>query len=138
MIERALSRWLKDQNTVTRHVGQNIFMARRPQNTGSYAITFERFASDPNYLVAGGEAGTKTIIIRMDIWGRGRNAEVKVLEIHEALRALMSGQRWTAADKVIQGCTWENEGIDADADAAGSDYWDFSHGVDLRINYRSA
>ena len=136
MIERGLRDYLLSKVDVTRLIGTRVFLVRRPQALigTAPAITLTRLSSVRYYHLEG-EAPAATPTIRLDIWGKGNNAEIDVFEVFEAVRLVISGfrGRWGGFD--VLGCTILTDQMDAITSGDASDDWHFQYGMDLRITY---
>lgn len=139
MIEFGLAAYLKTKSAVTNRVSERIYNARRPQKSKvkGPAITINRMSVNRFYPLQQ-EADAAAPIIRIDIWAKGANAEQEVFRVFEDIRSVISSYRGMMGKQECLGCTILNESQDADASSDGSDDWDFTYGMDVRITYRQA
>ncbi len=136
MIEFGLARYLKEQTTVTSHVGRDIFLARRPKNTKTSGTSDNDIEAirQPNLLARGRSARSEPNRSRRHL-GQGcerRTGSISCLRSHPQTISSFRGM-W--GDYEVLGCTYLNESFDADAITDGSDHWDFVYGFDLQIHH---
>lgn len=148
MIELALGRYLRDAphpsveafkrsalQSLQHYIGDRVFIARNPEESGKYCITITKVNAVRNYELSNQVALIHTTL-QIDVWGKGDHASTRTIDLADKIR------RACAPYSGYWGATWVNsvevvrESQFSDRPEDGTIYWDFRSSADYEISWQ--